>query len=101
VFRYIWIAALALAVSASAELSMEQEDFFGIPDLECLSDNWFLGQSDSCLSGFSYPVDMEVLKLTPMDYRLVILDAYSPHFAAVHAVSATHQNHTSALPFRL
>lgn len=73
-YRYIVIAVLSLAVSAAAQLSIEQENFCGIPGLECLSNSWFLSRSDSCFSGFSYPVDAEVLKLSPTDYRLVIYD---------------------------
>lgn len=83
--RFILIICLSLALPVLAQpVLVQEENFFGIPGLENLSTGWFLIQSDSTESGFNYPVDVEILKLSPSDYRLVILDAYSPHVFAFH-----------------
>ncbi|MDD5087564.1 MAG: hypothetical protein PHI18_02030, partial [bacterium] len=80
-FRCAVVIILGLALAVSAQSLLEQEEnFFGIPGLVSLSTGWFMSKSDSTDPGFRYPVDMELLKLAPTDYRLVILDAYPPHF---------------------
>jgi hypothetical protein len=80
-FRYVLITILGLAIAASAEPLLEREDhFFGIPNVDSLSTPWFLAITDSADPGFLDPVDIDVLELSPADYRLVVLDGIGSIF---------------------
>ncbi|MBI5059793.1 hypothetical protein HZB60_08450 [candidate division KSB1 bacterium] len=80
-YKYLIVTVVALFSLASARPFLQQEaNFFGIPNLEALSTEWFMQSSDSSSLGFDYPVDIEVLKIAPSDYRVVILNADSPNF---------------------
>jgi hypothetical protein len=82
-FRCIVILSLALYVNAAADPVLEQEShFFGIPNLDSLSNQWIVHSvidtsvaSERLDRGFMHPVDIEVLKLSALDYRLILLDA--------------------------
>lgn len=44
---------------------------------------WFMERTDSVDAGFSTPEDVELLKLSAVDYRLLILDAWTNEVLAV------------------
>ncbi|MCB9365555.1 MAG: T9SS type A sorting domain-containing protein [Calditrichaeota bacterium] len=52
-----------------------ESGFFGIPGADSLNDVWFDDITNSTSFGYVHPVDIDVLKLSPADYRIVILDA--------------------------
>ena len=80
-FRYALTALLGLVIVASAQPFLTpEEDFFGIPGVDSLSTPWFLAMTDSTYGGSAHPGDVEVLKLSPCDYRLVILGAFNDIF---------------------
>lgn len=73
--RYIVILILGFAVQAGATITLEKEqDMFGIPGLSEISSEWLYNISDSSEFGIMHPVDIEVLKLSPADYRIVVLE---------------------------
>lgn len=80
--RYTILFIVSLASVAVADPVLERENnFFGIPGLDSLSNQWIIQAVDTAdISartdrGFDHPVDVEILRLSPVDYRLVILDA--------------------------
>ncbi|MBI5060554.1 T9SS type A sorting domain-containing protein [candidate division KSB1 bacterium] len=80
--RIFAVSLLLLWVRAAfGQLHFVQEsDFFSIPGLDALSDEWFIASSDSTDFGFQDPLDIEVIRLSPYDYRIVVLDGGRPHF---------------------
>ncbi len=80
--QYGILLLLALPISLLAVTLEAEENFFGIPGLETLSTRWFIEQSDTSDAGFSYPTDIEVLKLADDDFRVIVLNADFAHFFA-------------------
>jgi|GEM_PF-3628332 len=80
-YKYVLIIVLGFVIAASAQSFLTPEDYLlGIPYVGSLSPSWFLATTDSAYSGPTHPVDIEVLKFSDADYRLVILDAFDNHF---------------------
>ncbi len=78
------IAVIFIALrSATASINMtEDTTFFGIPGMNELSTEWLMEVSDTTKIGLIHPVDFEVLKLSPADWRLVALQADCTLFTA-------------------
>jgi hypothetical protein len=80
-FKYLLITFVGFVAVGSAEPVLTPEShFFGIPNADSLCTPWFLAITDSTVGGFAHPVDIDVLELSPADYRLVILDAFDNIF---------------------
>lgn len=80
-FKCFSLALLALSLIASAQSPLTPEShFFGIPGLDSITTAWFGADTSFSDFGFKHPVDIEVLRLSVCDYRIVILDAGTPHF---------------------
>jgi hypothetical protein len=80
-YRFVLLALLGFVVAASAQSLLEPDTtFFGIPGLDSISGDWFLQMTDTTDLGFADPRDVEVVRFSPSDYRLVMLDAYRESF---------------------
>ncbi len=73
----IWCSIATATISLS-----EDTTFFGIPGMSELSTEWLMEVSDTTKIGLIHPVDFEVLKLSPADWRLVALQADCTLFTA-------------------
>jgi hypothetical protein len=70
-YRYLFLAILALTVVACAEPVLTREDdFFGIPDVDSLSVDCFIDLTDTSDFGFLEPRDVEVIRLSAADYPI-------------------------------
>jgi hypothetical protein len=79
--RYALLALLGLVITASAEtLFTPETHFLGIPNADSLCTSWFINATDSTDYGFDKPTDIEVLRLSAQDYRLVILNVCNDIF---------------------
>jgi hypothetical protein len=59
-FKYVLITTLGLTFAALAEPLLTRENhFFGIPNVDSLSMDWFMDISDSTDWGFIEPRDIE------------------------------------------
>ncbi|MBU0691559.1 T9SS type A sorting domain-containing protein [bacterium] len=74
--RYITLTLLVLlTIQAQATITLDREEnMFGIPGLSEISSEWLFEITDSTDLGIMHPVDIEVLKLSPADYRVVVLE---------------------------
>lgn len=79
--RTCCVSIFLFAISAFGQLTLTAEPYFlSIPNADSLSTDWFLEISDSLDFGFAHPVDVDVIKLSPADYRVVFLDAHEELF---------------------
>jgi hypothetical protein len=68
------------AAAVKAQLVTVNEQFLGIPGCSQISDKWLIENPDYFETGFLDPTDVVVIKLSPSDYRFVVLDAFQPFF---------------------
>ncbi|RPH95264.1 hypothetical protein EHM69_04910 [candidate division KSB1 bacterium] len=62
-YKYILIAILGMAVEVCAEPHLTREShFFGIPNVDSLSNDFFLDISDTSDVGFYCPSDIELIR---------------------------------------
>jgi hypothetical protein len=64
---------LSLTVTA-ATLVTPEAHFLGIPNADSLSFEWFMQMSQDSNPGPWAPIGIDVLRLSPSDYRMVMLD---------------------------
>jgi hypothetical protein len=69
------IAILGMSLVATADPTLVQEaHFFGVPTMGDLSSVWFSYSMEKSVSGFYFPADVDVLRLSNYDYRFIALD---------------------------
>lgn len=80
--RFVIVVALICLLSNKlyANIVTSESLFLNIPYTPQLDLPWFLLTSDTGAAGFAHPADIDVLKISPSDYRIVILDTQPPFF---------------------
>ncbi len=80
--KYVLLSLVLFVARTFADPTLTREaDFFAIPGLDSLSNQWIIQAIDSTDTtdrvdrGFDHPVDVEIIKLSEIDYRFVVLDA--------------------------
>jgi hypothetical protein len=74
--------AIAGCVVATPLLAPEP-DFLGIPGIESLNAAWLYSDDSLAHPAFLNPCDVEVLRLSPSDYRVIILDSGGKMFTVL------------------
>lgn len=81
---YILIAFLAFAVEASAEFTITKEtEFCGMPNTENYSEEILINLDVFPEKQMIHIREVDILKISPADYRLITMDAHGEHLMSV------------------